>query len=146
MKTYWNSELNLQLTRAVEKAVKCGFHTTQGPKRSDKVGKLLFWDTVAVLMAKDENSPTPGACSKQFPIALAEVQERAKVTGEVDLAQWDETYKTLNEVGAGDDDYVQYGVETLMNDNVAINDKLDALYGLLGALCDAWDVKMGGNK
>ena len=91
MQTNWTPELHLNLIEAVKKAIQCGFHRVEGPKRPDKFTPG-FWEAVAILISDGPNSPGPGACRSRYPDALTYYESVESVTDELKKldAKWDE--------------------------------------------------------
>ncbi len=119
-KTDWTYEKDAALVAAVDKAITAGFHKSHGPKRKDGL-KVLFWVAVAVLMADDPDSPTPGACGSRFATAVKTVGKMAD-----HLSQFNELYDNID-------------VEA--ERKKVARDEISDIKRMLGALCAEWGIE-----
>lgn len=104
MPTNWTLENDMNLVEAVESAIDAGYHNTEGPKRPDGY-KPGFWNAVSIMMADRQDSkkamkkvsPTPGACSKRFPISFDLVKNSRATIESVDVLKSFERFADANQ-------------------------------------------------
>ncbi len=120
MKTSWTKEKEMELVRAVKKALNAGFHKTEGPKRPDGYSPG-FWNAVAILIADGPTSPTASACSTRYPKAVITAKRVYAEEGITeDLKQLDDKWEACSAVV---DDYEKDIIEHIL-DGVEANSKM----------------------
>jgi len=135
MKIKWTPELHINLIKAVERAINCGYHRNNGPKRSDNFSPG-FWEAVSIILSDGPDSPGPGACRSRYKDALAYYESTASLTEELKKLDttWDEVNAYVDQFEADSQDYMENMIAEVFQ-------KLGRIDERTAALAQEWGLK-----